>query len=160
MILDNYPVASILRISSGLFSIGPWDKKRLTIEDESVSLSDIEHQTLRPIWRDPRIHYVINCASIGCPNLLPDAFTATNTEDFLEQNARAYINHERGVSFKGERLVVSKIYTWFREDFGTTDANIIQHLSEYAESALVEKLSRTQCFADDDYDWDLNEVDG
>lgn len=78
VVLDNYPVSSILKIniSPGFFSIGPWGKKLVLVEDEEVSLDDIEHRILRPIWRDPRIHYAVNCTSIGCPNLIDTAYTA------------------------------------------------------------------------------------
>ena len=73
VVLDHYPVATILDIdiSPGLFSNGPWGKKLVTIEGEQLSLDDIVHRILRPIWKDPRIHYVVNCASIGCPIWLP-----------------------------------------------------------------------------------------
>ncbi len=71
VVLDHYPVDSIrdIDISPGLFADGPWDRKLVEIEGEDVSLNDIEHRILRPIWRDPRIHYAVNCASIGCPDL-------------------------------------------------------------------------------------------
>ncbi len=72
VVLTHYPVDTIrdIDISPGLFSDGPWDKKLIHIDGEAISLNDIEHRILRPIWRDPRIHYALNCASIGCPNLL------------------------------------------------------------------------------------------
>jgi len=78
LVLDHYPVASIrdIDISPGWFSNGPWNKKLVTIEGEAVSLNDIEHRILRPIWRDARIHYAVNCAAVGCPHLKPEAFTA------------------------------------------------------------------------------------
>lgn len=77
VILDHYPVNSIrdINLSRGLFSRGPWQAKVLEIEGEQVSLDDIEHRILRPIWQDPRVHYAVNCASLGCPNLQPIAFT-------------------------------------------------------------------------------------
>ena len=68
----------------------------LTIEGEELSLNDIEHRILRPIWQDPIIHYALNCASMGCPNLQPLAFTAKNTDSLLETGASEYINHPRG----------------------------------------------------------------
>ena len=69
VVLDHYPVSSIrdLSISPGLFSFGPWGKKLIAVEGEALSLDDIEHRILRPIWRDPRIHYAVNCAALGCP---------------------------------------------------------------------------------------------
>src|SRR5918995_744949 len=86
VILSRYPVESIrdIGISPGLFSRGPWDAKLLTVEGEKLSLNDIEHRILRPIWQDARVHYAVNCASLGCPNLQPTAFTAENTENLIE----------------------------------------------------------------------------
>ena len=95
-----------------------WKKKLLTIEGEEVSLNDIEHRILRPIWRDPRIHYAVNCASIGCPNLVSTPFTAENTEALLDQGARNYINHPRAVNISSKgKVTVSSIYSWFESDF-------------------------------------------
>ena len=78
VVLDHYPVKSIqdIDISPGFFASGPWDKELVEIEGRGVTLNDIKHRILRPIWQDPRVHYVVNCASIGCPNLLPVAVTA------------------------------------------------------------------------------------
>ena len=85
VILDHYPVKSILDIdiSPGWFSIGPWGKKLVAVEGVEISLDDIEHRILRPIWRDPRIHYALNCAAVGCPNLLREAFTGATAEVLL-----------------------------------------------------------------------------
>jgi len=81
VILDHYPIKTIrdIDISPGFFSNGPWDAKLLTIEGQKVSLNDIEHRILRPVWRDNRVHYAVNCASLGCPNLQPQPFTSHNT---------------------------------------------------------------------------------
>ena len=71
MVLEHYPVKSIrdIDISPGFFASGPWGAKLATVEGEKISLDEIEHRILRPIWKDPRIHYAVNCASLGCPNL-------------------------------------------------------------------------------------------
>ena len=105
VVLDHYPVASIrdIAISPGLFAIGPWDKALIEVEGEAVSLNDIEHRILRPIWRDPRVHYALNCASIGCPDLQTTAFTAENAEALREAAARAYVNHPRGARVRTAR---------------------------------------------------------
>ncbi len=158
VVLEAYPVQSIrdIDISPGLFSDGPWGKKLLAVEGEEVSLDDIEHRILRPIWRDPRIHYAVNCASIGCPNLLTTAFTAENSEALLDKAARAYINHPRGAEVSGGRLVVSSIYDWFESDFGDGDVEVIAHLRRHAEPALLAALAGIDSIADDRYDWSLN----
>ena len=158
LILDNYPVRSIRNISGGFLSIGPWSRKLLTIEGQPVSLDDIENRILRPIWRDPRVHYALNCASLGCPNLQPEAFTPANTEALLERGAREYVNHRRGVLISYDRLIVSSIYHWYKEDFGGTDAGVIAHLERFAAPQLAAELRRIAAIYDDHYDWRLNDV--
>ena len=159
VILTHYPVESIrdIDISPGLFSDGPWDKKLIEIDGEMLSLNDIEHRILRPIWRDPRIHYAVNCASIGCPNLRKNAFTAANAELLLEKSARAYINDRRGVRSVDERVVVSSIYAWFTDDFGGNVAGVIAHLKQYADPELAATLDAA-VELEDDYDWTLNDA--
>lgn len=159
-VLDHWPVASIrdIAISPGLFSVGPWGRKLATVEGEPLSLDDIEHRILRPIWKDPRIHYAVNCAAIGCPDLWPAAFTAANAETLLEQAARAFVNHPRGARIEdGRRLVLSSIYIWFRDDFGDgTDAAVIAHLARFAAPELKAALGGIERIADHGYDWAIN----
>ncbi len=159
VILEHYPVETIrdIDISPGLFADGPWDKKLIEIEGERVSLNDIEHRILRPIWKDPRLHYAVNCASLGCPNLQVVAFTAATSDSLLDAGARAYVNHPRGASFENGRLRVSSIYAWFTEDFGDSEAGVIAHLRRYAEPALEAKLARLKTIDDHAYDWRLND---
>ncbi|MDP6709716.1 MAG: DUF547 domain-containing protein, partial [Alphaproteobacteria bacterium] len=142
----------------GLFAIGPWDKKLFRVAGVALSLNDVEHRILRPIWRDPRIHYAVNCAALGCPNLQGEAFTGANTERLLEAAARAFVNHPRGVMVKGERLVVSSVYVWFQEDFEGTDTGVIRHLKRYAEPPLEAALDGVERIEDHAYDWRLNAV--
>ena len=92
-ILQNYPLKSIRDIKSGWFSAGPWDLNLAKISGEELSLNDVEHRILRPIWKDNRVHYAVNCASLGCPNLQPEPFTAKNSERLLE-----YQNQPKGFS--------------------------------------------------------------
>jgi len=159
VVLDHYPVDSILKIniSPGLFAKGPWKKKLLAVEGEGLSLDDIEHRILRPIWKDPRTHYAVNCASIGCPNLQAHAYTPANLEVLLDAGARAYVNHPRGARVEKGELTVSSIYVWFQSDFGG-EAGVLAHLKQYAEPALAKKLTAIGEIEDDDYDWALNDA--
>jgi len=159
-ILDHYPVESIrdIDISPGLFSDGPWGAKIAKVDGVEVSLDDIEHRILRPIWKDPRTHYSVNCASLGCPNLQPEAFTAANTEELLDRGAREYINNPRGVWFDGDKLKVSSIYKWFMSDFGGNYAGVLEHLKKYAKPELRDKLSQEKRFRGTDYNWSLNDA--
>jgi len=158
VVLDHYPVKSVRDIKSGLFSSGPWGKKLVTVEGEQLTLDNIEHRILRPIWKDPRIHYAVNCASIGCPNLQPIAFTAAVLPTLLDQAAAEYINHPRGFTLKGSKLVVSSIYVWFQEDFGDSDEGVIQHLQQYSGPDRSKALAEVRKISDDRYDWTLNDI--
>ena len=165
-VLVHYPVKSIrdINISHGVFSDGPWGAKLLTIEGEKVSLDDIEHRILRPIWKDNRVHYAVNCASLGCPNLAPVAYTPANLEQLLAQGAREYVNHPRGVTFEHGELYVSSIYLWFKEDFGKDKDGMLWHLRRYASRPLADKLQTYQgrltllgrVRLQHHYDWRLN----
>lgn len=156
IIVQHDPVASIRDIADGLFSPGPWSKKRFQVGGEPISLNDIEHRILRPIWRDARLHYAVNCASLGCPNLVRQAFTASSSEMLLDAGARAYVNHPRGARLADSELVVSSIYVWFKEDFGGNDAGVIAHLRRYADEPLAAELAQIDRLGGDDYDWQLN----
>lgn len=160
LVLERYPVASIrdINISPGLFSSGPWGKALFAVEGEALSLNDIEHRILRPIWKDPRIHYALNCASLGCPDLLAEAFTAANAEGLLDRAAVAFVNHPRGARVEGGRLRVSSIYEWFQEDFGGNEAGVIEHLRRYAAGPLAQSLAGVRTIASHAYDWALNDA--
>lgn len=161
IVLDHYPVDSIrdIDISPGLLTVGPWDKDVIEVEGQTLSLNDIEHRILRPIWDDPLIHYGVNCASVGCPDLLPTAFTGSSVNRQLEQAARAYVNDGRGVSIKDNKVVVSKIYDWFIEDFGDSEAGVLRHLRKYAQGDLAAALDELNDLHDVVYDWSLNDVE-
>src|SRR5258708_7031407 len=81
-----------------------WGATLFIVEGEKLSLDDIEHRILRPIWKDNRVHYAVNAATLGSPNLQPLAFTSENSEALLEKGAREFVNHRRGVSLEKGRL--------------------------------------------------------
>ena len=157
VVADAYPVDSIRDIYQGWLPLGPWDDVHAEVAGMPLTLNNIEHGILRPIWRDPRIHYAVNCASHGCPNLSPTVYTAANTETQLEAGARAYINHPRGASFVDDDfLLISSIYEWYVEDFGGTEKTVIDHLMQYAEEELAARLKTFSGSIDYKYDWNLN----
>ena len=156
VVVADYPVDSIRDIRSGLFSAGPWKLELIEIENEALTLDDIEHRILRPIWQDPRLHYAVNCASIGCPNLQAEAFTAVNTEQLLDRAADQFVNHPRGARVVDGKLQVSSIYRWFEADFGGSERGVIEHLKRYARPELLTALQGIDRIADDDYDWSIN----
>lgn len=165
VVLDRYPVASIRDIKSqgGWFDFksytGPWREQRVTVEGKALSLDNIEHDVMRPTFKDPRVHYVVNCASYGCPNLMNRAWRASTLDADLEAAARAYVNHPRGVQvLDGGKVRISSIYRWFRDDFGPDDAALIAHFKKYANAELAARLDKGATVGEDHYDWALNGV--
>lgn len=159
VVLDHYPVKTIRDIDiSGFLKNGPWQKELVTVEDTPLTLDDIEHAILRPIWKDPRIHYGVNCASVGCPNLQTSAFTGKTASAQLDAGARSYVNSTRGIEISQRGNVsVSSIYSWFAHDFGNSEDGVMQHLLKFANPDLAEKLTRAGRISDTHYDWSLNE---
>lgn len=160
LILEHYPVKSIRNISAsafGLIKTGPWNKKLMMVNSTQLSLNDIEHRILRPIYKDPLTHYGLNCASIGCPNLSDIAFTQHNVKQVLPELASAFINHSRGANVNDGKLTVSSIYHWFKEDFGNNDTAVIAHLQKYAQPKLQQALKTVTKIDKHQYDWALNQ---
>ena len=159
MVLDSYPVDTIREIHQGDVPMkGPWGDVCANIAGRNLTLDQIEHEILRPIWRDERIHYAVNCAAYSCPQLIETAFTAANTESLLEAGARAYVNSARGVDVVDDEFVVlSSIYNWYPEDFGNTEESVIKHLTQYADGELAAFLEGFGGTIDYDYDWKLNQ---
>lgn len=155
-VLDHFPLQSIREIKSGWLSPGPWELKLARVEGVELSLNDIEHRILRPIWGDNRVHYAVNCASLGCPNLQPEPFTAANTEELLDRGARQFVNHPRGVRLEQGRLVLSSIFDWFGSDFGGSETTLLAHLQQFAEPDLAAKLKAYRGTLSYQYDWGLN----
>lgn len=159
LILDNYPVSSIRKLGDSWFKPGPWDDKVLIIADIKVTLNDIEHRILRPIYEQANLHYGLSCASLGCPNLNATVFTSENAQTLLAVSARDYINHSRGVRFNDEgELVLSSIYKWYKEDFGTSYIDLLTHLIGYSEKPLGDKLRAYNGKVKYQYNWGLNEL--
>jgi len=159
-VLQAYPVDSIRDISAGLLSSGPWDKELIEVEGHALTLNDIEHRILRPVWHDARIHYALNCAALGCPNLRTRVFTGSSTERTLDRAAREFVNHARGARVIDGKLQVSSLYIWYIDDFGGDDAGVIRHLQQYAYGELANYLRETTTIDNHSYDWRLNSLSG
>ncbi len=159
VVVSAYPVDSIRDIHESWIPLsGPWDDVHATVAGQELTLNNIEHGILRPIWGDNRIHYAVNCASYGCPNQSPTVFTAANTEALLDTGARDYVNHPRGVDFVDDDfLMISSIYSWYVEDFGNSQETVLAHLIQYAEAGLAARLKDFTGSVDYEYDWNLNQ---
>ncbi len=157
VVLENYPVKSIRKIKSGAFSMGPWKRDAITVQGQTLSLDDIEHEILRVDFASPYIHYMVNCASVGCPNLMNRPWTAETMEADRKQAARDFINSPRGVVVDGDELTVSSIYKWFDEDFGGSKTSVLAHIREHADADLAAAIDAGAKIDGYDYNWSLNE---
>ena len=158
LILENYPVKSIRKIKAGAFSTGPWKRDEVTVNGKVLSLNDIEHEILRKRYPNPAlVHYMVNCASIGCPNLQPKLWTGATLDADRDAAAREFINSSRGVAINGNKLKVSSIFNWFKEDFGGSKSEALKHFRQYAGPELLSALDSGAKIDDYGYNWDLNE---
>jgi hypothetical protein len=160
LVLDHYPVGSIRDIARapGGPTDGPWAMKLIEVDGVPLSLNDIQHRILRPIWRDPRVHYALSCGAVGCANLQPEPFRGDQLERQLSTAAITYINDSRCIDIDQGQLFVSSLFRWFKEDFGGTDQGVINHLMAYAKPRLAMKLQYFERIAGDGFDWRLNDA--
>lgn len=160
VVLAKYPVKSIrdIDLSRGLFKQGPWDADILTVEGVKLSLNDVEHRILRPLWKDKRVHFALNCASLGCPDLAASAYTAANAAGFLAKGARDFVNSGHGVSLEGKTLVLSSLFEWYREDFGRTEKDMLEALTAWADPPRKALLAGHAGPIRYRYDWALNDA--
>jgi hypothetical protein len=145
MILDNYPLTSIMKLDGGK----PWDKKWIKLGSKTYSLNNIENDILRPHYREARIHFAVNCAAKSCPPLLNKAWTADNLESNFDKQARAFVNNPKFNTISANRVKVSKIFEWYAADFG----NLIEFLNKFSTTRISPNAKVEYV----EYDWGLNE---
>jgi hypothetical protein len=159
VILDHYPVKSIkeINLGGGFFGSGPWKAKLVSVEGRELSLDNIEHDILRARFKEPLVHYALNCASVGCPDLLKSAWSAATLDEKFALGARSYVNHPRGIMIDAKRFKASKIYSWYARDFGGR-SGLKAHWQAYADPKLAADLARLSSPQSYIYDWSLNDA--
>ena len=159
-ILREYPTSSIRNHTAKLFGYNIWKDLQLYVGGRAYSLEAIEHQTLRKM-SEPRIHFAIVCASIGCQRLRNEAYTASKVQQQLETNAKEFFSRSQNFRYESQsrRFYLSSIMSWFAEDFGSSQAAQLRTISEW----LPDKSARAAAQAGSgsvsylDYDWNLND---
>jgi len=153
LVVDNYPVKSIKDIKKGVpFVNSVWDIKFIEIENATYDLNNIEHGIVRKQFDDPRIHAALNCASISCPILKNEAFTAERLEEQLEEQMKYFINNPVKNKITSNELQLSKIMKWYKGDF-TKKEKLIDFLNRYSEVQIGTNVKIEYL----DYNWNLNE---
>ena len=156
LVLEHYPIKSITKIGPW-YRFGPWDMDITRVAGQKLTLNDIEHRILRPLWEDSRIHYAVNCASIGCPDLSAVVFTAANTDQMLDELARRFIRQEKGMSWVDGRLTLSRIYEWYEKDF-VDQEGVVLHLLRFSSRGNAQRLKKYTGVIQYQYEWGLNEL--
>lgn len=159
-ILREYPTTSIRNHTPRLFGYHIWHDLQLYVGGTAYSLDTIEHQILRKMG-EPRIHFAIVCASIGCPRLLNEAYRANRVDQQLETNAKDFFARSQNFRYdqSQQRFFLSSILDWFGDDFGGSQAEQLRRISQWLPSAAAQSAARQNAVRVSylNYNWDLNQ---
>ena len=162
LILENYPEITSIKDLGGLFINSPWDKNLFTLFSRETTLNFIEHQLLRKLYKDPRVHFVLVCASRSCPPLRDEAYVAGNLEQQLTDATINFMQDPERNRFnaKENKIEISKIFKWYKKDFtkaaGSLNAYVAPLMTNDKElSTLIANKNTRIKFLD--YDWSLND---
>ncbi len=168
IICDNYPVKSINDLHFGGLILGTvlkktvWDKDLVEINNKKTTLNTIEHKIIRPIFKDPRTHFALVCASMSCPGLRPEAYEGEKLDEQLNDEGRKFLADQFKNSFDTEkrRAHISKIFSWYSKDFGGKDEKVLEFIAGFLPEDIASEI-RSDPGAWDvsykDYDWSLND---
>ncbi len=134
LILDNYPTTSIMKINNGK----AWDLEIVNLGGKRMSLNYLENEIIRPVFKEPRIHFAVNCAAISCPKLMNGAFLPNQLNSQLERQTKAFINNIKENQINEGSIKISQIFEWYADDFGDIKTYVNKYSSTKAGyNALV-----------------------
>ncbi|GAA5317650.1 MAG: DUF547 domain-containing protein [Candidatus Pelagadaptatus aseana] len=168
LILSRYPHLDSIKDIGSWFS-SPWRREFIPLLGQRRSLDDIEHGLIRGSdrYNEPRIHFAVNCASIGCPALLAEAFEGHKLDQQLEQATQNFLKDASRNRFRDGELQVSKIFDWYQQDFAEGwrgSQSLAEFLALYGDALGLSEVQRQALVSGDinieflDYDWGLNDV--
>ena len=155
LILTGYPGVTSIKDLGSLFQ-SPWKKAIVRIDGRLLTLDHIEHDILRPRFKDPRVHFAVNCASKSCPPLLNEPYRGNALDAQLTRVTADFLNQPAHSRLEGDRLWVSAIFKWFAEDF---DKDVVGFYLKFVRGDLKQKLEAARGRIEVkymDYDWSLN----
>jgi len=147
-VLDNWPLESVLNVE------GFFDSVDYTVASRELTLNELENEQIRPVFNEPRIHFAVNCASIGCPPILGQPYLGSTLEAQLEAQTVAYIENTTTVDQNLMRIGLSKIFEWFSGDFGGIDG--VREFVAQRHSAGDAIRNERNLLIFIDYDWAIN----
>jgi hypothetical protein len=167
LIVDRYPVSSILRITPNRMGVAipgtsqmPFKIRFLRVAGALRTLDEIEHEIIRPRFREPRVHAALVCAAVSCPPLRREAYTPERLDAQLDAQMRTWLQDrtKNRIPETGERIAVSKIFDWFKDDFGGSDAAVQRYIARYFEGDVKQRLETAGYrITHLRYSWDLND---
>jgi len=133
-----------------------FDRKIHSLSGQKVSLNQLENQIIRPEFKDARVHFVLVCGALGCPPITEFAYVPKSLDVQLEQQTAKALNDPGFIKVRDDKVMISQIFEWYAEDFGTGKAAILKYINGYRKTKLPSKpkLSYYQ------YDWSPNAVTG
>lgn len=147
-IIKNYPLKSPLDVK------GFFDKTTYDIGGENITLNDMEHQLLRENFsKDPRFHFVLVCAGLGCPPIINEAYKPARLNAQLNQQTTKALNDPNFIQVNKSKVGISQIFEWYKGDF-EQDGKLVDFINKYRAEQLPEKAKISYY----PYDWSLNEV--
>ena len=155
LILGDYPGIKSIKDLGSLFK-SPWKKKICRIDGDIISLDNIEHDILRPRFKDPRVHFAVNCASKGCPPLRFEPYRGSTLDKQLDDSVSSAINNPARTRLEVKTLYVNKVFDWFSEDF---ENGVVAFFLKYSKGDLKKRLEANKGKIKVkylDYDWSLN----
>jgi len=166
LVLEKFPALDSIKELGSIFQ-SPWQKRFVPLLGETRSLDDIEHSLIRGSERfnEPRIHFAVNCASIGCPALRAEAYTGDRLEPQLEGATRSFLQDRGRNRLQGDKLQVSSLFDWYRGDFEQGwrgQKKLTEFLAAYYEALGLSQAQRELLVRGEleveflDYDWGLN----
>ena len=161
LIVDNYPVDSIKDLGGWIST--PWKEKFFTLLGKERHLDNIEHDMIRVEFDEPRIHFAVNCAAVGCPALRQEAFVAGRLDEQLEEATRLFLTDARQNRYHAgrERLELSSIFRWYHNDFEHNQGSVEEFVADRItrDPEVQERIRRKRVkVVYLDYDWSLNDL--
>ena len=147
LILDKYPVKSIMDLNGGKV----WDVQKINIGGKNYTLGQIEADKLLKRFKEPRVHFAVNCAAASCPPLLNKAWTESNIQRYYEKQAKVFVNNSNYNTLSAKSVQLSQIFNWYAGDFGGA-SNVLKYVQKYSETTIKDKAKVSYR----EYDWSLN----
>lgn len=148
-IVNNYPLKSPLDVA------GFFDKKKHEVGGENITLNDIENKLLRANFsKDPRFHFVLVCAGLGCPPIIANAYKPSTLNSQLNTQTKKALNDDNFIRVNKNKVKVSQIFEWYTGDFEQNGSDLVDFINTYR----TEKLPDNSKVSYYPYDWTLNEV--